>query len=194
MSSIERIDKYLGDAEKLVRLSNESKVIAELAKLKTWLQKHQYEVVPDGAKSKLLQVLTVYYKYNQQLITERKEVVGEKLIELFSDYLQLPEGKLLSSKDKRKVLQWQTNFSLGIPPSEPIPESEIFVVQDVNEDERLVTVQSTLDQIKWLENIIVDSEEIWISLLESFQAGKEVSVLVVERESDGKVLSLHNIK
>lgn len=82
MSTVERIDKYLEDSEKLICSSNDRKVASELTKLRTWLQKHQYEVVPDGSKNKLLQILTIYYKYYQQLSGERRDALGEKIVDI----------------------------------------------------------------------------------------------------------------
>lgn len=100
----------------------------------------------------------------------------------------------MSSKDKKKVLQWQTNFftdSSKLESSEV--DSEIFLVQDVNEAMRLVTIQSTLDEAKWIEDVKVDIKEVWISLLESFQGGREVAVQVYEGEEGQRVLRLHSI-
>ncbi len=76
MSAADRVQKFFEDAEKLVSTaasnttnsnSHHKKMISEITKLRTWLQKHQDETISDGSKGKLFQLIQIYYKQGSSL-------------------------------------------------------------------------------------------------------------------------------
>ena len=82
-----------------------AKITTEIAKLRTWLVKHQDEAVPDGSKGKIIAVLEKYNRAAGYMAEIRGAVSC-----LFQDYLALPEGKLLTSKGKDRVKAWLENM------------------------------------------------------------------------------------
>lgn len=100
---MKRIDKFVEDQTKVLTLASScskiGKINSEIGKLRTWLVKHQDDTIPDGGKAKLLAILE---KYNRAMGYFSE--LTNSVVSLFEDYLQLPEGKLVSSKDKSKVI------------------------------------------------------------------------------------------
>ena len=109
----ERVTKYYDDGKSLISLNNVPKIVNEINKLKTWVVKHQNETINDGSKTKLLSIVELYYRFCITSIDKR--LILEPTSALLSDYLQLPEGKLLSAKDKKKVLNWLQELSVMNP-------------------------------------------------------------------------------
>jgi hypothetical protein len=108
-NAVERIQRYLDDQTKiLVPGMKPAKITSEIANLKKWLVKHQDEAVPDGSKGKIMTVLEKYNRAAGYMADLRGPVAN-----LFQDYLALPEGKLLSSKNKDKVKVWLANLGDG---------------------------------------------------------------------------------
>ena len=106
MSNIDRIQKFFDDQSKLMTCkATPAKINSEIGKLRTWLVKHQDEMVPDGSKTKIVSVLEKYNRASDYIAEIRPIVIN-----LFTDYLQLPEGKLVNSKEKTKVLTWLNNM------------------------------------------------------------------------------------
>lgn len=177
--SVERVDKFFEDAEKLILGRNLSKISSEVTKLRSWLQKHQYDVLPDSSKGKLLQILVAYQHYLHSLRdTEEKESFGSSLSSLFADYLQLPEGKLLAAKDKRKVMAWLQSLSSSTPSRVDAalarkPDQGRYVVQDVDEESKTLTLQSAHDDEVWLEGVAVPSPSVWSTIATRFQNGED---------------------
>lgn len=104
MSTAERVNKYYDDGKALLGGGNCPKIMAEIRKLTTYLQKHQTESIPEGVKTKLFGIIELYYRY------VKGDTTNESLLEcvssLLSSYLQLPEGKLVAASHKKKALQW----------------------------------------------------------------------------------------
>jgi hypothetical protein len=105
----ERITKFCDDQTKImVPGTKPAKITSEIAKLRTWLVKHQDEAVPDGSKGKIMSVLEKYNRAAGYMAELRAPVSC-----LFQDYLALPEGKLLTSKNKDRVKAWLENMDDG---------------------------------------------------------------------------------
>jgi hypothetical protein len=180
--SADRVEKFLEDAEKLAAGGNLSKITAEVNKLRSWLQKHQYDVLPDGSKGKLLQVLVVYHKFFQSLQDASQKESFESIVSsLLSDYLQLPEGKLLVAKDKKKVMTWLQSLSAPSDAGASLGSDDRYLVQDIDEECRTVTLQAVEDDSVWLEGVIVSSNTLFDELLERFRS--EGSDIVVSFDS-----------
>lgn len=189
MSNVERIQKFLDDAVLLsgkgtdrVELNSQPKVISsnkitsEVNKLKTWLQKHQYESVPDGSKSKLFQTLEIYYSVaicsDKSITEELKNVVGA----LLNDYLQLPEGKLLGAKDKRKVLNWSMSLgseNLVNPPIAKNSVREYFVLSY----DRGFTLLNPQDDEEWIENVGAINRDLETEIIEKLESQENLRVV-----------------
>lgn len=150
----DRINKFVEDQTKvLVSSSKPSKIIAEVNHLKQWLQKHQDETVPDGAKGKLMVIMEKYNRAQGYFVDIRDAVV-----DLYGCYLQLPEGKLVSAKDKAKVLVWVSNISSGEEEdSQPVaPSISKWTVESLDARKRKVTLLSMDDPDLWKEDMAVD--------------------------------------
>jgi hypothetical protein len=144
----------------LFSTKNDNKIISEVKKLTTWLQKHQNEIINDNMKIKLFTIIEMYYRYSLSIIMSNNNKVNNNsssvsinktknnmkdqviltttittttttnnsgddgsnndnnahllsdiILSLLTTYLQLPEGKLLNSKDKKKILSWLQNYN-----------------------------------------------------------------------------------
>jgi len=105
--SAARVERYADDAVSIVKSGVEPKLCSEVKKLRTWLQKHQSETLPDGAKQKLLAAVETYFLYCRNTRPERFDGdVGDAVVGLVDDLLKLPEGKLIAAKSKQKALKW----------------------------------------------------------------------------------------
>ena len=105
--SASRVERYCEDAANIVKSGVEPKLLSEVKKLRTWLQKHQSETLPDGAKQKLLSTVETYFLYCRNTRPERfNGDVGDAVAGLVDDLLKLPEGKLVAAKSKQKALKW----------------------------------------------------------------------------------------
>lgn len=113
----DRVELFLDSCQTLItKLNNNKKIISEISKLCTWLQKHQNEEITDAAKGKMIIIIEKYYLYyknsnNNNNDNDSDIVRLEDTIEkLLSDYLALPEGKLVTGKFKQKVMNWQSSM------------------------------------------------------------------------------------
>jgi len=122
MSNSERVERFLEDSTKLLNSSPNSnikpqKIIAEILKLRKWLQKHQDESLPGGHKDKLLQCIQSYHVFTIKLaekdtkggngISDLSVGLADTVLELVEDLCKMPEGKLVSGKSsKSKALKW----------------------------------------------------------------------------------------
>lgn len=186
MAAAERVNKFYEDALKFFPpppatrpVNNCNKVIAEINKLKIWLQKHQNEVLPDSLKAKLFQCMEIYYRQQVQSIELRDSVT-----DMLSCYLQLPEGRLLVAKDKRKVLQWLRSLSIVTEiehAGEQNSSSSTWVVQEIEDtSKQLVTLLNCNDEEAWRENVAVQDEKLFKSIVHLINEGS--SNVVVEMD------------
>ena len=193
MSNADRIEKFYADQITVLSAYGRAKVSAEIAKLKQWLLKHQDETVPDGAKSKIVSILERYNRAQGNFADIRNNV-----IELFSDYLQLPEGKLLSAKDKSKVLKWLQDINTSDVDAEEEgggggssagtgPSATLWTVESIDPEKRTITLLSTEDDQLWKENLLVDNA----ALFSQIQKGQDGdNTCIVEMDESGVVIKL----
>lgn len=97
MSASDRVDKFYGDMASFIEAKNAKKLLSEIDRLKTWMQKHQNETLTEGSKTKLVSCIEACVRYQDN-------EVKESALSLVSDYLTIPEGKLATSKAKKKFL------------------------------------------------------------------------------------------
>ena len=62
----DRVVKFAEDGEKALGAQNWAKASSEAKRLRSWLQKHQSECLPDGAKGKLFDLIQKLYKAGLQ--------------------------------------------------------------------------------------------------------------------------------
>lgn len=177
----DRVMKFYEDAERLCKASTgggssstDAKVVAEVNKLKTWLMKHQNEVMTDAMKAKLLQTVSLYHRL-ASASSHAESGFTNAITALLSDYLMMPEGKLVSSKDKKKVMNWLessgSNASTAFCDTEKESEDapSLWTIQDVNEEQRTVTLLNIDNEDKWLEDVLVPHSFIWDKIIAASQ-------------------------
>ena len=198
--SVDRISKYFDDQVGLVSSGKIPKINSEIKSLASWLVKHQDELVPDGSKSKIVAILE---RYNRT--AGYHAVLLGPIIQLFANFLALPEGKLCSSKDKSKVLNWynllnakedglDSEAARGVSVARSVGGVKAVTrwsVQSLDVDKKSLTLLSEADTELWEEDLEVPSkplfEEIRV-LFESESSGEDVVVLF--DETSRSVLSL----
>lgn len=193
MAAAERVSKFFDDATKLLTASTKqaNKVGAEMNKLSTWLQKHQNETLPEGPKGKLMQTVEMYYR--QCNVGEWREALLDALSNLLSTYLQMPEGKLLSAKDKKKVLNWLQSLS-GDPSNtspDPLVEESSSIstwsVESVEKGQR-VTLLNTANAELWKENFKVVDKAMYAEITKLLEGG-EVEVVLVDFDEESNAIT-----
>lgn len=178
-----RINKFHEDSRILILKQNSQKIQAEIKKLRSWLQKHQNEVVIDSIKEKLLLTLEAYYKYFH--VNHNEEFIKDSVEELLSDFLQFPEGKLLSSKSKKKVLGWiniirKSNLDES---NKNVKKTKKYSVENVNCNSQ-VDLLSIDDPEDWLVDFLVEDRSIFEQIEGNFQQDK---VIYVEIDDQGNL-------
>jgi hypothetical protein len=168
-----------------------TKITAEVSKLKTWIQKHQYETLPDGHKTRLSQTLELYYTFvsrNLELLISNSP--GQKLIgavsDLLSDYLQLPEGKLLNAKDKKKILNWSTSLNNSVDPStsnSTIRSEGVKPWVVVSVENGVATLVNANDEEDWRENVSVTDSNLYDTMRSEIDNGGNLVVAIDEKSN-----------
>jgi len=199
MSNVDRIQKFHDDQIDNITgcKGKTTKITSEMDKLRQWLVKHQDAAVPDGAKGQIFTILEKYQRCSSQVYPE----IEPALYVLFSDYLQLPEGKLLSSKHKQRVLKWVQQMDLdkaSAGAAETVEEMvarqrktlTTWTVESIDERKRQVTLLSTADAEEWKEDFEVTNKSHFQHLLElqsDIDAGK---VIVLELNGCNEVTQI----
>eukprot|EP01031_Cornospumella_fuschlensis_P040103 gene40103-48870_t len=184
---MDRIQKFHDDQVKLlVSNTKQSKISGEIGSLRTWLQKHQNDVVPDGAKT---QLFTIIEKYNRAAgyFTDIRDAVEQ----LLGDYLQMPEGKLVSAGSKRKVIVWLENMRASVDEANTktsdvisAPKIMKWSVESMDEGKKTVTLLNTEDAELWKEDFSVGAS--WNDIRTAYTGGN--SVLLDIDEGDGSIV------
>jgi hypothetical protein len=192
MSTADRVAKYYDDGKDLVGGGNSAKIMSEIRKLATYLQKHQTEAIAEGAKTKLFGTVEMYYRYAKGNLTN--EAVVDCVSSLLSAYLQLPEGKLVSATHKKKVLQWAQEFTSGsgsTPPEDGRAASVVttWSVEGVNDDGSL-TLLSAADCELWKENFMPVNLKEYIATILTLQEDAAGTVLVDLDEQRSSVVNV----
>lgn len=172
MSSSDRISMYLDTFVSLTRDSrvNSTKFISEINKLRIWLQKHQSECVPDNSKQKLFTIFEICYRFQLQ-----DSNLSESIHALFSDSLALPEGKLLTSKSKKKLLSWLHEPTISRDAIENENNSQgKWILVDISENYMMSIVSEGDDS--QLDNITSEKFELNERIRKCFESEGYVSV------------------
>lgn len=175
MSHVDRIQKFHDDqVDNITSCKGKtSKITSEIDKFRQWLVKHQDNVVPDAAKGQIFTILEKYQRCSTQVYPE----ITPAVYTLYSDFLQLPEGKLVSSKSKQRVLKWLQQMDSDAADANTAESVEAMVarqentlstwsVEGINEKKRCVTLLSTDDAEVWKENFEVTTQVHFARLLE----------------------------
>jgi hypothetical protein len=160
------------DSENKLFLKIIPKSTTEINKLRVWLQKHQNESVTDGYKNKLFLIIDLYYRfYINKIITIKTSdskllsatsLYYEAVSNLISDYLQFPGGKLLSAKDKKKVMTWNENLiekKLSQICIEKTNNS-LWIVQDINRKDNSLSLLNKANSELWKENFVIKDKQL----------------------------------
>ncbi len=180
----ERVTKYYDDGKSLISVNSAPKVVSEINKLKTWVVKHQNETINDGSKTKLLSTVELYYRYCVTSID--KTLILEPTYSLLSDYLQLPEGKLLSAKDKKKVLNWLQELSVMNPENTNITNntSKITItkwsVQSLNSN-KTFSILNEEDAEEYRDDFVIADKKVRLQVTAMLKENKLV-VLSLDAE------------
>jgi hypothetical protein len=105
----DRVSRFLDDATALCADGGRQpqKIVTEIRRLRTWLQKHQDESLVDAGKQKLVLAVECYFKLSLAVDPTFSAALGEATQELVMDLLKLPEGKLIrNAGGKSKALKW----------------------------------------------------------------------------------------
>lgn len=193
MSSSDRVQKFFDDQAKvLVSSSKPGKISAEIDKLRTWLIKHQDEVLPDSAKTKLLSVMEKYNRA-QAYFTDVRGAVQS----LFEAYLQMPEGKLVSSSNKNKVLTWLQNMASSDDADSADNHSSSrsvtssWTVESIDEAKGTASLVSTANPDEWREDFPVGKD-----ILQEWAVhfGGEESIVVELDEASNQIASFQLVQ
>ena len=192
MAAVDRIQKFLDD--QLLVLTSGSKpvkVIAEIDKFRAWLVKHQNEVVPDASKGKIMTILEKYNRAQGNFADYRDAVV-----KIFSDFLQLPEGKLTNSKNKSKVLIWLQNLTDGNAGDESAQmEGTLsnslteWTIEGIDPEHSTVTLLSTTNSDEWKEDVPVRDPDLLARIQELLDQNNS-SVIVFLGESEDQIVGI----
>lgn len=188
----ERINMFHEDCQKLTTGEgiNHKRIASEIQKLKRWMQKHQDESVPDSAKSKLLVVIN---KYKSMASNPELTDVVYSLVE---DYLKLPEGKLLSSKDKQGCLRWLQSTAGGESDSThddsnvSATSTARYIVGDITDNNLLLLMSPDPNVGDVLEDVKVGDSVLERRIVEAFNSCDINCTIYVDiNTSDLSVLS-----
>lgn len=135
------------------------------------MQKHQNEVISDNIKGKLFTVVEMYYRYSLSVSVVNNDQHDNKIdvqkitditSALLSTYLQLPEGKLLNSKDKRKVLTWLQSYNNnidhtdinGVVTGSSRSVRNVWSVEEIHDDHTVTLLHKDNNEL-WKEDYVI---------------------------------------
>lgn len=184
-----RVDRYYLDGIAIVKSGVEPKMCSEIKKLRQWLTKHQTEMLPDGAKQKLLSAVEAYFLYCCKRPDRFEGEVGDVVTSLVSDLLKLPEGKLISAKSKLKALKWLETTAVSKEASvSPTPSSSTrWVVGDIDEAGKLMLMSERPGSSDLIEDFTVDDGALLARIQETFD--REAPVLL-ELDGDRRIIAV----
>lgn len=186
----DRISKYFDDAKEIIteiRKGKNIKLVNEVKKLSNWLQKHQNECVSDGIKGKLMSTVEIYYRHGSSVIVDNLAL--EAICILLETYLQLPEGKLVTAKDKKKALAWLQEFSARTASCDPTKSTKViskWFIDTVHDDESL-TLLSTLDSENWKEHFVAINAALFLPTIKELSNDCDVLVLDIDENTNAIV-------
>ncbi len=174
----ERIELFFNDQVDLLKSNNTQKIKSEILKLSKYLHKHQNEIIDSSTQTKLLMIVEKYVKYGSAT-----SALKDAIAELVGLLLSLPEGKLVTSKSKKKALIWYDSLCTEDSQPQKIDgKPEKFTVIDINADERTLVLLSETDSDHFVENVKTDSSSLFDEIAAKFDNSEE-SVVVEVRNS-----------
>ncbi len=199
MAAVERVNKFFEDATKLLStggLKLPNKMIPEINKLSTWLQKHQNESLPDGSKGKLFQTVEMFYRQCIGNI-ELRETLCDSVTNLVSTFLQMPEGKLIGAKDKKKLLNWLQVLSGEITADDSTPSSSTttsittWSVESIESKQQATLLNIHNDEL-WKENFKIKDKAIYDEIVRLQTGGEVETVLIDLDETDNSIVRVYS--
>lgn len=159
----ERIDKFHIDAQRWCtkNAQNDARCIEEMKKLSKWMLKHQAEIIPDSSKTKLQSIMFLFFSCPLS-INATESILNEK-INLLADYLKMPEGKLVTSKSKKKVMKWLDELNNTVINMNTVfdinamatTSGDKWMVADIGDDDKLSLMRENVEDMGFLEGIVV---------------------------------------
>ena len=188
----ERVEKFFDDASKLCAEGKPAKIAAEIQRLRSWLTKHQDEMLVDSGKQKLIACAELYFKFAERVDTSFESPCGEAAASLVSDLLKLPEGKLIRNQGgKSKALKWLAVTQMrggGSASSSVVSGKETastWSVLDVTHQGRLY-VRSAVDDTR--DDVVVADASLLERIRACVEAGGQVRV---ELDSSAAIMQTH---
>lgn len=197
MSAADRVSKFYDDQATILptafaSIKGGSKVSSEITKFGSWLVKHQNEAVADGSKGKILQILEKYNRAAQAMFNIRKSVIS-----LFQIYLALPEGKLVTSKNKASILVWLENLERAedIDDCATTPNAvfaiEMWDVAAIDDNGRMCLLKG--EQVQ--EDVVVEEKMLLDQISNFYNSDDGCSVLVsIDPNNNGNVIIIEAFK
>jgi hypothetical protein len=149
-----------------------------MKRLRTWLGKHQEEMLNDSGKQKLIGTVEAYFRFCSKADPTFESELGETAQALISDLLKLPEGKLIrNSGGKSKALKWldatqQSSKSGGKPAASASTTS--WNVADVDAKGKLTLMSANGDDM--CEDVAVTDAAMLKRIRSAFEADETVTV------------------
>ena len=169
----DRIEIFFNDQVELLKSNNTQKIKSEVHKFTKYLFKHQNDVVEASIQTKLLIVVEKYAKYCS---TVDQHAVKDAVEELIGLILALPEGKLISSKSKKKALSWYDSLCTEANVAQFATKIDKFGVIDVNIDDKTLVLLSETDTDHCLEHVKCESTSLFDEICTKFNDEENVIV------------------
>ena len=178
--SVSRVQRYYDDAVRLLATINDSKITQEVKKLRQWLQKHQQETLPDGAKGKLMSTVEAYYIFCTKRPTKFDDELGDSIQNLVGDFLKIPEGKLINGKQKLKALKWfestSVSSSSGKGKFNTSSTTKKWTVCDIDESGMLMLLSNQPGSDNIIEDFSITDTELLGRIRECFDSEGTVTI------------------
>ena len=119
---------------------------------------------------------------------------------LFNDYLQMPEGKLVSSKDKNKVLSWLNSISsqensstADATAGDTAVSISKWVVETVDSVKQTMTLYNLDNAEIWKEHIPIEESK-YVEILQLYEEQDMGSCVLVELcDDDNSIFSINTM-
>ncbi len=169
----DRIELFFNDQVELLKSNNIQRIKSEVQKFTKYLFKHQNDVIEANTQTKLLIVVEKYVKYCLSV-----NAVKDAVEELIGLILALPEGKLISSKSKKKALSWYDSICTDSNVAQVATKIDKFSVIDVNVDDKTLVLLSETDTDQCLEHVKCESPSLFDQICTKFNDEENIIVEV----------------
>jgi hypothetical protein len=175
MAAVDRVDKFCVDGEALLEKKNVPRILAEVLNFKKWIQKHQSEMITPNSQAKLLTLVERYYLFS---LTVQEDALKEAIFGLVADLLTLPEGKLISSKSKKKVLGWYDSLTASSTKGgSKQPVLQEWQVVDVSDSGKLTLMNPDCNE-DILEDFELQPVDIATKIKDKFSEGSDIRLSI----------------